>query len=484
LKPSIASDTVNLTISKVITLTIVFVNTMLLSRVLTLEDYGTYSQLLLVVNLLTSIFMLGLPNSINYFLASCETNADRQKFLSVYYTLSTILSIFTGFLLVISTRIITDYFDNDYIKSFLYVLAVYPWARIIQSSIQNLLVVYQKTKYLMLFNVLYSVSKLSIILIVQIIDGDFALYMLLFIIVEAIFALSVYAIVKNLTSKITIYIDTELIKSVLKFSLPLGIATMIGTISIELDKLMIAYFFDTEQLAIYTNAAREMPVTIVASSLTAVLMPQLVRLLHKNKKEEAILLWSDATILSFIFISFFASALFVFAPEVISLLYSDKYLPGVEVFQIYSILLLFRCTYFGMVLNSMGKTKVILYTSMFSLVFNVVLNFTFIKMYGFIGPAIATVLTIALTQALQLIATSHNIKIPFKNIFPWRALFFIMIINIVLGGLFSILKESFHIDIYNSNIVETIVLGLLWAGIYIVIFSKYIKQKWIVLKQR
>lgn len=64
---NLGRDAVNLTLSKVIALGITMLSSMLLSRFRTLEEYGTYSQLMLVVQLAISIFTLGLPNSINFF---------------------------------------------------------------------------------------------------------------------------------------------------------------------------------------------------------------------------------------------------------------------------------------------------------------------------------------------------------------------------------------------------------------------------------
>ena len=157
MKQSIASDAVKLTTSKVITLLISLVTAMLLSRFRTLEEYGTYSQIMLVISLTTTIFMLGLPNSINYFLARTEDPKERNNFLSVYYTFSTILSFLAGLVLVMSAPLIVRYFDNALIKNFIYILAIYPWARIILSSIDNVLIVYKKTNHLMAFRILNSI---------------------------------------------------------------------------------------------------------------------------------------------------------------------------------------------------------------------------------------------------------------------------------------------------------------------------------------
>ncbi len=478
MKQSIAIDAVKLTTSKIVNISISMVIAMLLSRFRTLEEYGTYSQLLLVINLIVTIFMLGLPNSINFFLAGAESAEERQKFLSSYYTLSTILSFVTGLVLVLITPLISSYFDNAIIKNFMYVLAVYPWAKIILSSIDNIYIVYKKTTQLMLFRILNSISLLLIILLVEAFNWGFSMYMILFVAVETVFALSVYIIAKNVAGKIWVCLDKDLIRKIFKFSVPLGLASIVGTLSIELDKLLIGRFFNTEQLAIYTNAAREMPVTIIASSLTAVLMPQLVGLLKKNKNEKAIALWGEATSLSYVFICFFAAGLFTFAPEVISLLYSDKYLPGVTVFRIYNIVLLLRCTYFGMILNSIGKTKFILYSSIAALGLNVVMNYIFYLIFGFIGPAIATFIAIAVVVAFQLLATSRSINVPFKKLLPWMNLGVITILNFAMGILFSFIKEAVMLEFLTGEIIESIIWGAIWGILYGLIMAKFVKQKW------
>ena len=478
MKQSIAADAVKLTTSKVITMLISMISAMLLSRFRTLEEYGTYSQLLLVINLVTTILMLGLPNSINFFLARAENDKERRVFLSVYYTISTVLGLFTGLVLVLSTPLIVDYFRNPFIKDFMYFFAVYPWSMIILSSIENVLIVYHRTNFLMVFRIMNSVALLFIIFIVELLGWGFPAYMGMFVFVEGVFALSVYSIVGKISEGLTISVDKRLIKGVLEFSIPVGLASVIGVLNIQLDKMVIGKFFSVEEIAIYTNAAREMPVTIIASSLTAVLMPQIARLLKENKSKEAVNIWGDSIILSYTLICFISLGLFVFAPEVISLLYSKKYLPGVEVFRIYSLVLLLRATYFGMMLNAIGKTKFIFYSSLASLGVNLLLNYVFYRVLGFVGPAIATFISISMIQLYQLIATAINIKIELKYIFPWKDVGVITVINLILGVIFAYIKALVPIETLNGEVCESIVLGGIWAIIYLLIMRKQIIDKW------
>lgn len=478
-----ARDAVKLTASKVLTLIIGMVTAMLLSRFRTLEEYGTYSQLLMVISITTSIISLGIPNSINYFLARAESDQEKQKFLSVYYSLNTLISFATGLVLVLSAPLIASYFNNPLINSFVYFLAVFPWTQIIQASIENLLIVYQKTTGIIVFRLLNSLLLIGIIVVVQLLNWNFQAFLILFLVIQVLFSIATYLIAKSLSGKLQVNFNRELIGKILKFSVPLGLASVVGTISIELGKLVIGAMYNTEQLAIYANASREMPVTIISASLTAVLLPQLARLLSKEKNEESVTLWGKSVTLSYVFMSFFSAVLFVFAPQIISILYSDKYLPGVNVFRIFSLVILLRTTYFGMLLNSKGKTKFIFYSSIASLVLNLILSYLFYLLFGFIGPALASFAAIGLVNLLQLITTGKILNVPFKQIFPWSELGKISVINLLLGVSFFLLNQFFASIFLINPVIVAIIIGCLWLMLYIFIMRNYLMQAFRMIKK-
>ena len=138
-------------------------STMLLSRFRTLEEYGTYSQLQLVITVVVTILMAGLPNSINYFVAKASDIKEQRAFMSVYYTLCTISGILSGVLLIILIPFIENYFNNSSISIYWYFLLLYPWTKIILSGIENILVVFSNIKKLVIFKTLYSVITLGVI---------------------------------------------------------------------------------------------------------------------------------------------------------------------------------------------------------------------------------------------------------------------------------------------------------------------------------
>ncbi len=474
----VGSQAVKLTISKLITQAISLLTTMLLSHYRTLEEYGTYSQMLLVINLVTTIFMVGLPNSINYFLAKTDSVGEKQKFISVYYTLSTLLSILAGLILVLSTPLIVNYFNNELIRGFWYVLAFFPWTAIIMSSIDNMLIVFGKVNWLMVYKIVNSLFILFSVWISQLFELSFKTYLWIYIIGQMFFTLSVYVMTYVVSKSIRFLINISLIKSVLIFTVPLALANVMGVLTAEIDKFVVSLYYSTEQVAIFTNAAREMPVSIVAASLTAILLPQLTRYLQQREYSRAVGLWGDSIIISYGFIAIIVFGLIAFAPDVMSFLYSDKYLSGVNVFRVYSVILLFRCTYFGMLLNAIGKTRFIFWSSLITLILDFLLNILFIMVFGFIGPAFSTLFATAVSAWLTLLVSARTIKFSLRDIFPWIDIIKITVVNVAFCIFFMIIKQKLNLDLFLTSLGESMLLGTFWCAIYLLIFFKKFKGKW------
>ena len=471
-------DAVILSLSKIITSVIGLLTAMLLSRYQTLDEYGTYSQILLIVNLAISIFLLGLPNSINYFLSRCENQEARSNYLSIYYTLNSILCVIMGVALVISEPIITSYFKNPLLKEYVYIFMLLPWTKVTTTSVGHVLIVYGKIKKLSIFNFLCALLALMTIVIVKLYKGSFKEYMLLYIIGEIIIAISVYFIVWRLEKSLRVKYDKSTVKSILTYSIPIGLSGIVGTLMLEADKLIIGHLLNTESIAIYTNAAKELPFSLISTSFTAVLVPQLVKYIKNEQKESAIALWGRTIEICFVFLMFIVTALVVFAPQIVQLLYSEKYIAGINVFRIYSIILLVRITSFGIILNATGKTKYLLHTSIISLIINIFLDYCLYYTLGFIGPAVATLITLILHALTLLFFSSKVIDMSIKTIFPWNKLIKHIVVNLTWGIIVYTLTIVFNIGTTTKDIILCLLLGLFVCLLYFFYEKNKIKVLW------
>lgn len=468
----INKDIGKLTISKVLTAIIAAVTSMLLARYRTLLEYGTYSQMLIVINIFTSIFMLGLPNSLNYFISRADSDEERQKFVNTYYTLLTILSLVLGLSLSLSVNLIVSYFDNPLIGTFVFFLALYPWTKIATNSIENFLVAYKKTKTLLITKLVHNCSLLLLVVLFQGFHISFVLYMVFFVLLEVSFTLFDYFLVRKYSGSLKPSFSWKMIKQIFAFSLPIGLASIIGMLQIELDKIIIDRFFSAESLAIYTACSVELPLTALSSGISAVALPLFAKLLKDGNYETALKKWRNVFILSVGIMIIFSFGLFVFSEDAVLILYGEKYLPGSNVFRIYSLTLLLKCTYFGALLNSLGRTKFILYSSILSLILNVILNICFYYLFGFEGPALATFVSSLFMNFVQLLATKLIMKVKITKIIPIKEIFLLVLINFSFGLFFSRLKEIIPLDLYIGSQFESAILGVIWCALYLLIAGR------------
>lgn len=464
---SFAVDSLVLTFSKILAGVVQIIVTMILSKYRSLQEYGTFTQMLLVVNLINSVLMMGLPNSISFFLGRSKELKSRQDFLSVYYTLNTILTFLSGAILLACIVPIQTYFKNDSIGSYWYFLAFFPWATVTSSAMENMCVSSQKTNFLIPFKIFHSISSILVALLCYLCKAPFQIYVVGYLASEGVFALLTYIFSFFLAKQIRFSLNKNILKSIFAFSIPIGIASAIGTLNAEIDKFMIGWFLSTEQVAIYSNAAKDLPLTVFAISMTAALLPRLSKILKDRKYEEGTQMWGKAIVISLSIIALFSLGCFTFAEDVVMFLYGDKYLSGVGVFRIFSILLLFRCTYWGMILNASGNTKFILYSSLAALIVNIFLNFAFFKLFGMIGCAISSFISTVSISFAQLFYTCKITKISFKCLLPWKKMMIIVVVNCTLAIVFFRVKELFLLDKIVGSFYESLILGCCWVILYI-----------------
>ena len=480
---NIGKDSLKLTISQMGALLIGMVSAMLLSRFRTLAEYGTYSQLYIISEITAPVIMLGIPAGISYFLARGATPSDKRQVLYMNLLATTVLGVLTGVLLFVLKPFLISYFSNPDLGRIIVIVALFPWARTVHNSIQSILIVYNKTTWLIVYKISHSLMILLAVSVTLLSGLDFYIYMIMFIAIESLFALMVYFIASYAAGGVYLSFNTGLMKKMVMYSIPIGLSTALGSINKNIDKLIIGKFYGTEDLAIYTNAARELPLYLIGVSIATALLPRLILLIKEKRNKEAIGIWGESIKLSYVFMCFSAAVLVVYAPEIISILYSSKYLPGVDVFRVYSLLLLLNVTSFNMIINSMGKTRYILYSALVSIAANIVFSIGLYYLLGFIGPAIATLISFTSFSVVQLLITIRLTGCSFRKIFPWRSIGLTSSVNILMGVFFFLAGKMIGLDLLIGQVAESIVFGSVWLIVYFWLYFKYIRRKWDILNR-
>ncbi|MCP4607831.1 MAG: polysaccharide biosynthesis protein [Planctomycetes bacterium] len=408
-----------------------------LSRVLSMYDYATYKQTLLAYAFVAPLLMLGLPNALYYFLPG-ENKRPRSVLVENFVLLSFMAGLFSLFLILGGNRFLARRFDNPDIARTLLILAPYPLFMLPASGFSACLIARDRVKQVAIFNVLSRLGMLVIVLGAVLIWRTPVAAIVGTVVGAGIVLLPALKLMFASCDVGSLLPSTNGMWSQLKYAIPLGLAGMIGTISKLLDKMIVSSMCSPEQFSVYVNGAIEIPlIGVLTGSVMAILLPDFVKMYKEAQYRELRVLWHRAMVKCSLLILPIMVFLLVMAPEVIRVLFSDKYVESVQPFRIYLLALPFRITTFGVIFMAARRNNLIMYRSATSLILNLFLSIILIRNMGYIGATISTVLIVYLwALPYNLLFISRILKMNIRYIIPLGILTKVLLVSIGSGVVF------------------------------------------------
>ncbi|MBQ8028909.1 MAG: polysaccharide biosynthesis protein [Clostridia bacterium] len=398
-----SGDAVLLTFIKFVTMALGLVTTRLLSEYLSVHDYGTYSQILLIISTVSSFTILGMMDGVNFFYCDEQDEAKRESYTATIFSLQIVVGTISGLAIMLLSVPICLYFKNLDLKSMLIFAAVLPVMQNLLGMFQVLLVSVGKARMLAVRNFVVSVVRLIAVVIVLTALKNIAFILAVTLVLDTLQIAFFVLMLKKSGCKIRFSkADVRLLKKILKYCVPMAVFTAVNALNRDIDKYLISLMTDTETLAVYANASKPLPFDIIMASFCTVLIPHITRFVSKKKFNEASALYKLFLEIAYITTGILCCAAITVSPQLMNLLYSDKYVSGLSVFVVYILVDLVRFTNITLVLSAAGKTKWLMVMGVSALGLNGVLNFVFFKAFGIIGPAVATLITTIILGAFML----------------------------------------------------------------------------------
>lgn len=203
------------------------------------------------------------------------------------------------------------------------------------------------------------------------------------------------------------------LKPVFAYSFPLLLSSIIGYGSSYIDRFVVAYFFKTAELGVYSFVLLiSSSLAILAGPINNILLPKFSELYSSGNKADI----KDATAVSSSVLSYLytpaALGVAALAPQILELFADDQYLPGTGPLMI----LLFITAVFvtqnvlTQSVSSVRATRFFIVVTISTLISNVALSFTLIPRLGLTGAAIANS-SVSVTSFLLLFAYSRKLGV-------------------------------------------------------------------------
>lgn len=473
-KNRILTDSLALAAVKIMTMMVSIVSTMILSRMLDLTSYGTYSTGNLIINTSTSLAALGLLDAVNYYYNSKKDL--RESYINTVFAIVVFNGLVIAFAITVFGKAIQNYFHNNLLSTIYIYIMFRPLLANIGLGFQNLQVSIGKAKVVAIRNAFISFAKLFSVIITAFLTKNIQTIFAIMLFVETISLVFYYKVLKQNKIVIKPYkLNIHLLKEILIYCIPMGIYIQTNSLSRDLDKYVIGFYESTDKLAIYANAATKLPFDVISGTLLTVLIPILTRCIAKNDLENSVKLFRANIKIGYTVTFVIGTTVLALAEPAVLFLYGKKYLAGKTIFMLYVLVDMMNFISFSIVLGAKGKTKILMMVSSIGLVINLVINYSFYNLFGYTGPAIATVLmTFALNFTL-LFMSSSVLKTSILHMFDWKHLFTVICEMVVLGIFIN--KISIILKDYGINYFWILViLGSISVLIGVVLNLREIKH--------
>ena len=463
-KKNMVTDATILAFVKCVTMFVSIIQTMILARTLSKTDYGTYSQALLVVSFLGPFFSLGLENTINYFYNRSKNAKMNKSYIDTIFTLSLVSGVTCGFIIIGLKNQLGLFFDNSNIKPLIMYIAFRP-------CLQNLIALYQPmyissgyVRIIAVRNLLISIIQIIIVGWFSYFYNNISLILLLLLLLDIVQFIYFTIIYRKKVFKISmLHPNFALFGEILKYSLPMFFSISIGTISTNIDKLVVSGLMTIEDYALYSNVSKELPFSFIINSFTTVITPFIIKFINNNKKDKFKKLWSFYLEIGYRTTWPLCFGAFLLAPELIKILYSDLYLTGegIVVFRLYIIVAMFRFTYFGIVPTAIGRTDIIMKYSLFGCLLNLFLNYPMFYLLGMLGPAVARIISMIVSAIFYFRSSIKLVDINISEIIASKKIIIFIVKMVFCGTIARIIVSALENYLPNMSCSVALILGYL-----------------------
>lgn len=476
-------DSMFLTFGKVLTMLFSIISAKMMSEGLSLAEYGTYSQANLVNTVGASLILLGLVDALNYYFSGKQEGIDdqlRRRIINTVFFLEMAVGIVFAAGVILGQDVLVSYFGNEAVRVLLPVAAFLPVMSNLLYFYQVVYVAVGKAKLMSIYSLAMTVVRIiTIYFAVYVLKNLLLIYIVL--ILQDLVQILIYnvTLVKKDVKINPLKISKAHIGPIFAYGLPMGIYAITATFTRELGKLVVSKLAGTEELAIFTNCSKLLPVDIIVMSFALVLVPYIIRYVSEKDHEKSVTLFSNYLRVGYYSVWILGTMLLITPSTVISFLYDDKYLPGTAIFVLYVFDSMLRFASMHQVLVASNKTKLLMFYSVGSLALSFVLNVVFYYMFGLIGPAIASLVSAMVYTWLVVNKSTKLIQAKWTDIFDVKEMAWLLL---TLGGLWLLCALLFKglvlvgVHSYPAMILSMAVFGCSALAIHFKAISGVLKQ--------
>ncbi len=402
---------------------VLFTN-ILLARYLSVESYGEFIYVLSVITMMTFITKFGLDQAVLKYVPKYEVNGEENKIRSF----NSFIVIFTSLISILLITIIMinpDFFATYILGNINYreILSYQLYLVLFLTLLNVLASIFQARKDIMTYSISLNLFQNGLFLlfiylvsIFNFVNLQLVIYLKYASLIMTIIYLFMKIKKKNWMGSIK-NIHKEEYSRVIKFSIPMMFVGVIGIIIIQTSVYLTGYFHNPRSVAILNSASQvAIVVSFMLQAINQVFAPYISKMYYEGNLKQLNNLYSKINYFMMFFSIVFLVLLVAFKHEVMSI-FGPEFLIGanamiiIAVGQVYNALT-GPCEY---MLTMTGHQKANLMINIITLIAVVVSGIILIPLYGYIGGALCTSISLIISNTIRVWVMYKKVGIvPFK----------------------------------------------------------------------
>src|SRR3989338_10278453 len=413
------------------------------ARNLTVEEFGLFYATIAFLGFFSFFKGLGLDTALTFFIPKFTAKSEFQNIKNsiIYASIVLLVNniIFLIIILIFAKYLGVNFLKHDFGPIVLILMAISlfvdSFVFLIKSSFQG----FQKMGLFSSVDIIRMILILAISLIFFKMDYGILSPVIAYIITSLILLFVYFPFLyKNFDAftKNKFFWDKPLFKRLRKYGIQVILISSVGIVIGYSDQLMITYFRGLEEVGIYSAVLPTAMLTwYITSAIGYVLLPITSELWNKGMKKE--LRKGIELIYRFSLILMLPASLLIitFSDIILESFYGSNYVVGSTALKILAVGIMLHSFHGinGGIFSGIGKPDIITKIAGTGAILNILLNFALIPEFGFLGAAIATLVTYIsmMLFGLSILKKINLIKIPYlrwiKTLFVSIA--FLLIVN-------------------------------------------------------
>jgi O-antigen/teichoic acid export membrane protein len=442
---------------------ITFLTPVILVRLFTQTEFGTYKQFFLVTS---APYLVGcaFAECLFYFLPKDPGRSARYLMNSM--SMLFIIGVLCLLAMIPNASRIASLMTNSAIEPYIPMMAVYLLLSLMSTVLEITMVSRKRYSLAAGTYVVSDLLKAVFLIVPALITRNLAWALTGTIVFFGIRVIAVFVYCRREFSG-GMRFDAGLLREQFGYTLPYSAASIISIIQQNYHQYAVAYHFDPATFAIYAVGCLQIPLVDFLSTPTSyVMMVRMSENLRDGKISDVLTIWHDTTRKLGLLFMPFVGLLIVNAYSLITLLFTTAYSASVPIFMVWSLSILLATFQTDGVLRVFAETKYMFVTNALRLTMLFLLMGWFLSTFQLMGAVMITLAGIAFSKIMALIRIRRDLQSTYSEFLPWKS----------LGGtLMAAMIAALPSLILNAKLaVPTLVLLPISAMVYVSVYAALI----------